>query len=426
MHTEYPERQWWLVMLLHIGIRIRYLFESWFFLKPFILKDFSSYPSPYRPKNCPELGYWPTLGFKLIWFIAANLRQVRIFAAFALITRLYHLLGYFHRQLQLYCLKELKSKNYNKKEYQEIPLPTFDWKNGNPQDFYENFIKRPHPVVLKGFMKDTKLIKECTFDNILKKFGDETVLLTSKEMDGYEGKLKEVNNSNIYVHNSEVLFKKYPYLFEILETSKLEPYTHMKAAYSQIFMGKYGTGTGLHSASNWNLFYMIDGSKKWYFIDPNDICFQYPMYQPGVAANTALCVHPDVYEHETCLLSEYCPYYTCVVEEGDVLFNPPWWFHSIKNISEKTFAIASRWHTNGICGDQLRMTEENYNVNRFSSLNFFIGWYSYVFLHGILKEPSPSYDEHLTLREKNNRFYHDQQKLAYKPGVVKLGHRFTF
>jgi hypothetical protein len=430
MHVEYPERSWWMILLLHIGIRLRFFFESWFFLKPFIIKDFSDYPSPWRPKNSPTIGYWPTLGFKLLWFISANLRQARIITGLALLFRIFHILGWFHRKLQSYVLNDLKKRYPNKEElkkFHDIPLPTWDWKTGDPEEFYEKFVKHPHPVLLKGFMKDTRIIKECAFDELLKKYGDETVLLTSKEMDGYAGKLKEVNNPNVYLHNSEILFKKYKVFFELLESYKLEPYTHMKAAYSQIFMGKYGTGSGLHSASNFNLFYMVCGNKKWYFIDPNDMCFQYPIFGPGLVANISLIWHPDHYEQESFPLMEYCPYYSAVVEEGDVLFNPPWWFHSIKNVSEKTFAIASRWHTNGIAGHQLMTTEENYNINRLSSLMFFIGWYSIPFMQGILKEPSPSYDEHLTSREKNNYTYgHNQYKLAFKPGLTKMGHRFTF
>jgi len=171
---------------------------------------------------------------------------------------------------------------------------------------------------------------------------------------------------------------------------------------------------------------MINGKKKWYFIDPNDSILISPFWQHGVAANFTFALYPDEYEEETFPLIKYCPYYTAILEEGDVLFNPPWWFHAIKNISEKSVAIASRWHINGIAGCELKMTEEDYNINRFSSLVFFTGINSFPFLHGILYEPSPSFDEHVTLREKNNRFYHNQWLAAFKPGLCRLGYRFTF
>ena len=35
-------------------------------------------------------------------------------------------------------------------------------------------------------------------------------------------------------------------------------------------------------------------------------------------------------------LFQYCPVYSTVLDEGDVLFNPPYWWHSIRNVTETT------------------------------------------------------------------------------------------
>lgn len=40
-------------IFLQIGLRIRYLFESWFFFRPLFL-GLSGYKSNFRPKNAPE------------------------------------------------------------------------------------------------------------------------------------------------------------------------------------------------------------------------------------------------------------------------------------------------------------------------------------------------------------------------------------
>jgi hypothetical protein len=40
-------------IFLQIGLRIRYLFESWFFFRPLVL-GLSGYKSNFRPKNAPE------------------------------------------------------------------------------------------------------------------------------------------------------------------------------------------------------------------------------------------------------------------------------------------------------------------------------------------------------------------------------------
>lgn len=427
MHVEYKNRSLIVAILMQIAVRIRFFFESWCLLKPFIKKDFNEYGSPYRPKDCPTIGYWETLGFKILWFLSALLRDLIPIAIIAIVSQTFAVLKFFHVRLEKRCIRKLEESGYDFKKNREIPIPEFDWENSDPQLLYENFIKRPHPVVLRGFMKGSKLLKEFKWDEVMNKYGDEDILVTNKEKDGFLGKLKDVNNPNLYIHNSEILFRKYKHIFNLIETERLEPYAgNMKAAYSQIFIGRYGTGSPLHAAGTNNFFYMIDGTKKWYFIDPNDSCFQYPFYHTGRAAAISFCLHPDVFEEETFPLMKYCPYYTATLNEGDVLFNPAWWFHSIKNISEKSVAMATRWYPNGIVGSNLRMTEEDYNISRMASYTFFFGTGSFRFLHEILRNPSPTINEHLTIREKKSRYVHNQYEAAYKPGLLRLGYRFTF
>jgi hypothetical protein len=61
-------------------------------------------------------------------------------------------------------------------------------------------------------MKDAELLKGMSWDKVLGDFGTEDVFLTKKEIDGYTGKLNEVDNPKVYLHNSEKLFNKYPQL----------------------------------------------------------------------------------------------------------------------------------------------------------------------------------------------------------------------
>ena len=48
------------------------------------------------------------------------------------------------------------------------------------------------------------------------------------------------------------------------------------------------------------------------------------------------------------------------------------------------------------------------------------------FTSGILQTPSPRFDEHITLREKNNRYVHLQLKLSEDGGVNKFGVKTKF
>lgn len=194
----------------------------------------------------------------------------------------------------------------------------------------------------------------------------------------------------------------------------------MKVGYEQIFIGREGTGTPFHHAANYNFFYQITGAKRWYFIESFDTFLMYPIAIFGRAANASMCLYPDVYNKQAFPLFHYAPVYSTVLQPGDVLYNPAFWWHAIKNdVTPTSVAVASRWHTNGICGgwSNLSTAEENYDIYRVGSLFFFLGAASYQFLHGILQTPSPRYDEHQTLREKNNRFVHRQWDMHTNGGL---------
>lgn len=419
-----PRRHWLVAMYLQMGMRLYFYFQSWLGLKAFVL-GFTAYPSNWRPKKCPTYDWVTTCGFLLVWLIAGVARDSGVGFLLLRYSGMMHLLKAFHEFLMARLQRKIEESGFTSAE-REIPIPEYDWKNGDPETFYKTFVKRPHPVILRGFMKDEALLKELSWDAVLGKYGDEDVFLTKKELDGYPGKLREVDNPRVYLHNSEKIFNKYPEIRKLFQYQRLEPYLHQKVGYEQIFVGRSGTGTPFHHASVYNMFYQITGRKHWWFIDPYDTILGYPMAVAGKAANAMLTLWPDEYNEEALPLFKYCPVYEATLNPGDVLFNPPWWWHAIKNIDEKTVGVASRWHTDGICGQNFVATEEDYDVYRVGSLLFFSGWASVGFLHGILQTPSPRYDEHLTLRETRNRFVHLQRVAADAGGVDVMGMKTKF
>lgn len=326
------------------------------------------------------------------------------------------IINYIHELITKRLIKQMEDAGYTSHQ-RDVPIPEYDWKNGNPEEFYKNFVVRPHPVVLRGFMKDTTLLKDLSWDSVIGKYGEENVMLTTKEKDGVPGKLKDVNNPKVYLHNSEILFSKYPEIRDLFQYEKLEPYLKMKVGYEQIFVGRQGTGTPFHDAAVYNMFYMVDGKKTWYFVDPYDTFLGYPLALMGRAASILMCLFPEDYNKEAFPLFKYCPVYKATLEPGDVLFNPPWWWHAIKNVTPTTVGVASRWHTDGICGHNLVMTEEDYDIYKIGSMFFQMGHKSWSFLHGILQTPSPRFDEHMSLRETNNRFTHQQRRVAEAGGL---------
>lgn len=419
MTKDSNSRHWLLAAALQIGIRVRYLIESGFGLKP-LLFPLSAYPSPWRPKECPDFSFLTRISFIWLYFTTGIARDTGILYLIFVKTGFIHVLTKFHQYLCDSLITSMKKKGYTSAK-REVQIPEYDWKNGDAETFYQTFVKRPHPVVLRGFMDGKDVLKKLSFETILKNHGEEDVFLTKKEIDGYPGKLKEVENPKIYLHNSEKLFNKFPEMRKLFEYERLEPFLHMKAGYEQIFMGKEGTGSPFHQAAVYNMFYMVDGSKTWWFIDPYDTFLAYPVALIGRAANVLMCLWPGDYNKEAFPLFEYCPVYKTTLNPGDVLFNPPWWWHSIKNVTPTTVGVASRWHTDGIAGHNLVTTEEDYNIYTIGSFFFLAGKSSWSFLHNILQTPSPKFDEHVTLREKNNRYVHKQIEIHENGGLNALG-----
>lgn len=202
-------RHWTVAVFLQLAIRFNYfVFHSFFGLKP-LFSSLTAYPSKWRPKNCPKYDFLTETGFVWIWLIAGLCRELHLVYFFAVKLGLMSLLNAFHKFLSDRLIEQFKAAGYTSAQ-REMKIPDYDWKSGNPEEFYQTFVLRPHPVVLRGFMNDTQLLKDLSWGNVLSKYGEEDVFLTKKELDGFPGKLKEVNQNNVYLHNSEKLFSKYP------------------------------------------------------------------------------------------------------------------------------------------------------------------------------------------------------------------------
>ena len=389
------------------GIRLKYLYRSRLFLRPLLSPRLSGY-EPLQ--GAPEVDAATMLQFKAIWLTAGLMRKNQRRAKRMKESGLKAHLDRWHAGL---C-EELLQACQGQSRPPVQTVPTFDWRRRSPEDFFTSYVKRPHPVVLKGFFEDPQRLGLWTLEAMARRYGDEEVLLTSTRKDGYPGKFKEVLKDGVYLHNSEYLLKKFPELLGSLQLQRLEPFIHKKVGFAQLFAGRKGTGTAFHSALPWNFFFMLEGKKRWHLVHPQHSFLLYPVATPlGAHASFALCRSLESADTKAYPLFKYCPILEVTLEPGDVLLNPPWWWHAVENITEATVGVASRWHSEGQVGaSSFRMTEEDYEISRFHSLNFQLGPKGVPFLHAILKDPSPHIDEHHTVRETQNRFIHTQRLMS--------------
>jgi hypothetical protein len=386
------------------GIRAKHALLTWFYLKPFLCRDLrEAHPRSFPTHAAPDIADAEYLCLKVQWLVASFFQQnqpLRLAYFFGGALHLNHLAFW---PIEERLVREAARRG--PPSPQSIPIPEFDWRRRSPAEFVEEFVQKPFPVLLRGFSADHPAARAFRFEEIMMRYGDDTVLLTTREKDGFEGKLSQVRDPKVYLHNSETLFRQHPELKAELGMERFIPYSGGKReAYSQIFVGRQGTGSPFHCAPVWNWFHMLDGKKRWSFVDPNHSPYIYPLCVMGRAAATAHVSYPDEYNREAYPLFAYCPLYHVDLGPGDVLMVPPWWWHCVQNRSDTSVAVANRMHTGGVVGEDLLFTEENYDVNRFLSVMAQIGFQSPIDMFRLCVTPSPAFDERTTLRERNNRY----------------------
>jgi hypothetical protein len=103
--------------------------------------------------------------------------------------------------------------------------------------------------------------------------------------------------------------------------------------------------TYMHCANNVNMFFNIQGRKRWVLVDPEYSLCVYPSTfhrNTGAFMSLIKASTESMQETERFPLYEYCPRYQVDLEEGDVLFIPCWWWHSVETLTASTLSIAVR------------------------------------------------------------------------------------
>jgi hypothetical protein len=233
---------------------------------------------------------------------------------------------------------------------QDRPVPVYDMRTGSRQEFIERFVNTNTPVVVKGLSD----VEHWSVDWLLRNYGDTVVLFTDLVSGrDYEAPLRDIANPRKsgevpYLHNSGRIFDQHPHLIRDLALDRLRPVEGDSYA-QQLFVGtKRGTGSAFHCAAPVNLFYQLEGSKRWTFVHPEYTFLLYPYVSRGNTYQTSLVGLPGTgRDYEDVPLFRYCPRFTVDLEKGDVLLSPSWWYHAVENLTERSLGVATRWHDPG-------------------------------------------------------------------------------
>jgi len=324
--------------------------QIWFGLRPFASGQYSA-----RGHEDPrmDLGYRIPMSYKLISLARWARRNHTLF------QRTEH-------KLREQALQRLRAQNDGKQVGEPRMLPEVS-ADIDPAEFRERFVRNPHPVIIRGLAKDLPAVKRWNKAFFEEHCGDTRVHVYNADYVPQEGKLnyeefqttvrEALNTPGLYLDTNREVFVDHPWLMDdIAGLEAWAPYlgraNHLA---SQVFMGLQADGAPLHCANQWNLFIMIDGEKEWQLISP-EYTFQIGAVGHPTAITFEGCAtgKGGTYRDEHPLFAEYCPRFRAIVRAGDVLLNPPWWWHEIQNTSPFSIGLSSRWlveeypHTNSL------------------------------------------------------------------------------
>jgi len=283
------------------------------------------------------------------------------------------------------------------------------------KDFKRKYVARNKPVVIEGAAKEWGCVRNWSIDYFQELHGEDEVTIVANDTTQtlFEIlKLKDVLN-NIRSGGSKY-FRFYPLLEKHPEHIKDFNYTWLKKAKNkigflnqfQVFIGGKGTYTPLHNAMGSNLFVQAFGTKEWILYPPSISAVIDP--SPGVNFHRSAPFktkegpfNPFKPAYESPYhLYEYIDRIKVTLQPGDILFNPPHYWHAVQNptdsigvgfrwVSPAASFLTTPWYT------ILDLLDAPFNKHIYKDLKK-----DYIYL--LMKELG-TYDEYMA--EKNKRQY---------------------
>jgi hypothetical protein len=253
------------------------------------------------------------------------------------------------RELEQQC-PDLRSRDHAKSF---IELNKYDLTNVTRTEFQKlvNDPKSP-PIVAKGLIKNSIAVRTWTHDGLMKRYGDVRIVAweygtaTSAAKQHFEklrledvlrSQVDESTTTSYYVNNSAEIFADYPHLVDEMGSEKiLELFKgHSISSFNQLFIGSLKTwGTDWHLGNAISCAMMINGVKRWYFMDPRLTYVLKPFFNGSNGLGTQTEIRRELSDH---LIQNplyvYAPKYYVDIEPGDVIFFNKFWPHAVINKS---------------------------------------------------------------------------------------------
>jgi hypothetical protein len=259
-----------------------------------------------------------------------------------------------------------RNSGFNYQDPLELPSVSTEEFNKKDFDYWKRHIGKP--LVVKGYVKNEPILDLMSEEQLVENYGDQEVKCIKIILNPEEEKMSTVgqNLSTVSTSLREYLtsddfagyyINNYYGVIEeddFLEKSKgheINTLMGKEHVLAQWFISRkdMASGSTLHCAGADNIFLNITGRKEWYFIDPSYT----PIMQPAMSKFGSFCVSElqdhveweDFYAEFTKIYPDmkHVPIYKTVLEEGDMLYNPSWWWHRVRNLSPLNIGCATRF-----------------------------------------------------------------------------------
>jgi hypothetical protein len=240
-------------------------------------------------------------------------------------------------------------------------------RNLSPEEFKETYFVPGVPVVLEGAAADWPAIRKWTPEYLERLCGEEQipvldgvnwkvnreagaeVVSTSENQLHVRELLEEVRRGGAWYGAFMELLDRHADLRADLDLSFIEKFGHtsrllpwQRRVLAKMYVGGPGTATSLHCAGVSNLYVQVHGRKKWVLIPSRFTPFMYLAFSNGLNWQSRVDFrNPD---YGTCPLYRFVDRYETVLEAGDVLWNPPFVWHGVANLT--TSIAVSLWWIN--------------------------------------------------------------------------------
>ncbi len=238
----------------------------------------------------------------------------------------------------------------------------------------ETLLLKGEPFIVKGLFADSPAVKKWSIDHFVNNYGDIDVLGGSSTTGSHSlTKLKNIkDDDDLYIRNIETLFLKDKTLVKDLDLGRLDKY-HLPEGFwlhcLQMFLANSPkANSAYHCASPDNFFIMLNGEKKWWFVNPIYTHSMMPRFNKGMAYFESSVGNPEKPNPDIPGYKDL-PVLEGYLKPGDFLYIPSLWWHGVQNQTPNNIAVSSRWFwmKNGGSNYYLLTLLQALSVNFFST-----------------------------------------------------------